>query len=238
MPISRVLEPEVMDSREDAEDYDRMDHSQVNRVFVDDLLSAIKAATSGRGSSPASSTEPLAPSLDILDLGTGTALIPIELCRRWAGCRITAVDAATSMLDLARENIAAAGFTDRIEVAQIDAKRLPYPDGQFDVVMSNSILHHIPEPLGVLREAVRVARPGGLLFFRDLLRPDSTNQLDSLVATYAADCNPHQRQLFADSLHAALSLAEIRDLIALLGFAADSAQQTSDRHWTWSASRS
>ena len=45
MPLSRILEPEVMDSAQDAEDYDRMDHSQVNRVFVDDLLVAIQASS-------------------------------------------------------------------------------------------------------------------------------------------------------------------------------------------------
>ena len=41
MPIPRILEPEVMDSPQDAEDYDQMDHSAVNRVFVEDLLAAL-----------------------------------------------------------------------------------------------------------------------------------------------------------------------------------------------------
>jgi ubiquinone/menaquinone biosynthesis C-methylase UbiE len=173
--------------------------------------------------------------LDILDLGAGTALIPIVLCRSFPACRVMAADAARNMLDLARYNVEAASLTERIELAHVDAKALPFQDAMFDVVMSNSIIHHIPEPLAVLREAVRVTKPGGLLFFRDLLRPDSENELDRLVATYAADCNGHQRQLFADSLHAALSLDEIRELAAALGCAREGVQQTSDRHWTWSA---
>ena len=53
---------------------------------------------------------------------------------------------------------------------------------------------------------------------------------------YAGEATPHQRQMFADSLHAALSLDEIRGLIASLGFARDGVQQTSDRHWTWNTS--
>jgi ubiquinone/menaquinone biosynthesis C-methylase UbiE len=240
MPLSRILEPEVMNSAQDAEDYDRMDHSQVNRVFVEDLLSAIqgtgdrKQGTVDRKCSiqnPKSKIQ----SLDLLDLGTGTAQIPIELCRRFADCRIMAVDAATSMLDLAGHNLESAALTQRVQLAHVDAKKLPYQDGLFDIVMSNSIIHHIPDPPVVLREAVRVTRPGGLLFFRDLLRPDSAEQLDHLVATYTADCNSHQRQLFADSLHAALSLDEIRQLVGQLGFTADTVQQTTDRHWTWSA---
>jgi ubiquinone/menaquinone biosynthesis C-methylase UbiE len=179
--------------------------------------------------------EPGTWNLDVLDLGTGTALIPIELCRRYEPCRVMAADAAANMLDLARYNVEAAGLTERIQLARVDAKSLPFAAGMFDVVMSNSIIHHIPEPASVLAEAFRVVRPGGLLFFRDLLRPQSTSELQHLVETYAAGANEHQRKMFAESLHAALSLAEIQSLIAALGFDPATVRQTTDRHWTWIA---
>jgi ubiquinone/menaquinone biosynthesis C-methylase UbiE len=171
--------------------------------------------------------------LDVLDLGTGTALIPIELCEKFADCRVMAADAAVHMLELARYNIEVHNLTHRVELAHVDAKRLPFADAMFDVVMSNSIVHHIPEPIYVLREAIRVARPSGLLFIGDLLRPESEDELRRLVDTYVAGANDHQRQMFADSLHAALSLDEIRSVVASLGFTPDCVQQTSDRHWTW-----
>jgi SAM-dependent methyltransferase len=101
--------------------------------------------------------------------------------------------------------------------------------------MSNSIVHHIPEPRSVLAEAVRVAKPGGLLFFRDLLRPPDEATLDRLVETYAGGESDHARRMFADSLHAALTLDEVRGLVAGLGFDPATVQATSDRHWTWSA---
>src|SRR5437773_4446882 len=106
MPLERILEPEVMDSQQDASEYDSMDHSEVNRRFVDDLLVALSAKSSGFrvqgsacGTSPPElgTLNPEPSQLDILDLGTGTALIPIELCRRYADCRVMAADAATSM---------------------------------------------------------------------------------------------------------------------------------------------
>jgi ubiquinone/menaquinone biosynthesis C-methylase UbiE len=228
MPLARILEPEVMDSADEAADYDSMDHREVNQRFVTDLLAARLLAPS---------PESPAPFPDILDLGTGTAQIPIELCRRHADCRVMAADAAVSMLELARYNLEIENLTHRIELAHVDAKRLPFRDGMFDVVMSNSIIHHIPEPIHALREAIRVTQPGGLLFVRDLLRPETEEQLDQLVATYTAGANDHQQRMFAESLHAALSLDEIRVLVASLGFAADGVQQTSDRHWTWSAVR-
>jgi ubiquinone/menaquinone biosynthesis C-methylase UbiE len=118
-----------------------------------------------------------------------------------------------------------------------DAKHLPFNDGAFSVVISNSIVHHIPDPRTVLAEAVRVTAPGGLLFHRDLARPNDESELERLVETYAAGATPYQRKLFADSLRAALTLDEVRDLISDFGFKPDTVQMSSDRHWTWCATR-
>ena len=89
----------------------------------------------------------------------------------------------------------------------------------------------------MLAEAVRVVRPGGLLFVRDLRRPADDVTVRQLVSTYAGDANEHQRAMFEASLRAALSLDEIRGLVGQLGFGPDTVQATSDRHWTWSAQR-
>lgn len=222
--LARVLEPEVMDSDLEAQDYDAMDHRAVNEKFADDLLAAWRAKA------PELPDERLA---DVLDVGTGTAQIPVVLAKKWDGCRIMAADAAVSMLDIARYNVEVAGMIERIQLTHVDAKTLPYPAQHFDLVMSNSIVHHIPEPRTVLAEALRVLRPGGMLFFRDLFRPYSREQLDALVQTYAGGENEHSQRMFAESLHAALSLEEIRGLVVELGGRAEDVAATSDRHWTW-----
>jgi ubiquinone/menaquinone biosynthesis C-methylase UbiE len=212
-----MLEPEVMDTAEEARDYDAMDHSAVNRVFAADFLAVWDGAN------------------PVLDAGTGTAQIPIELCRQHPAIHLVGVDLAEQMLAVARHNVAAAGLADRVRLEHRDAKELPHPDGAFAAVISNSIVHHIPEPARVLAEMVRVCRPGGVLFVRDLLRPPDEPTLRSLVDQYAGDANAHQRQMFGDSLRAALTLSEVRGLVAALGYAADTVRQTTDRHWTWSA---
>jgi len=217
--LPRKLEPEVMDTPEEAVDYDSMDHSAVNQLFVTDFLAH------WNGESP------------ILDVGTGTAQIPIELCRRDQRARVKGVDLAAEMLKVGRKNVEAAKLTDRIELELVDAKGLPYADGSFAAVMSNSIVHHIPEPRFAIGEMVRVCRPGGLLFVRDLLRPESERELERLVAMYAGESNDHQQQMFHDSLHAALTLTEIRALVGEFGFELAMVTQTSDRHWTWAAPR-
>ena len=141
-----------MDTEQEAIDYNTMDHSAVNRVFVDDLLRVVAVGTR------------------VLDVGTGTALIPLELCGRSKQWRVVAVDLAQAMLDVAAKNVAAAKLEQAIELKLVDAKRLPFEDGEFAVVMSNSIIHHIPDPADCLKEMVRVVSgDGGLLFVRDLL---------------------------------------------------------------------
>ncbi len=217
--LPRRLEPEVMDTPDEANDYDAMDHSTVNRVFCFDFLAVWS------GNNP------------ILDVGTGTAQIPIELCRQDPRPRVTAIDLSEEMLKIARRNVMAAKLTERIQVEKVDAKRLPYADGSFASVISNSIIHHIPEPAITFAEMVRVCMKGGCLFVRDLMRPRDPVTLAQLVDQHAAGANAHQRQLFADSLHAALTVEEVRAMVTALGFAADSVNATSDRHWTWIAQR-
>jgi ubiquinone/menaquinone biosynthesis C-methylase UbiE len=216
--LARVLEPEVMDSAEEARDYDAMDHSTVNRVFVADFLAFWD------GGNP------------LLDVGTGTAQIPIELCRQSSTAgEVVGIDLAEQMLKVGRDNVQRAGLDQRIRLDCVDAKHPPYAAGSFGAVMSNSIVHHIPEPATVLAEMARLVCPGGVLFIRDLLRPPDEATLQSLVATYAGQANSHQKQMFAASLRAALSLAEIRDLVSSLRYDPGNVRQTTDRHWTWSA---
>ena len=217
--LERVLEVEAMDTAEEARGYDAMDHAAVNRVFVADFL----AAWDGRG--------------PILDVGTGTAQIPIELCRQSPQAQVVAIDLAEHMLQVARDNVVRAELAQRIRLERVDAKTVNFPEASFGAVISNSIVHHIPEPGRVLAEMVRVVAPGGLLFVRDLLRPADEATLAALVETYAAGANAHQQQMFADSLRAALTLEEVRALVEGLGLDPSAARQTTDRHWTWAARR-
>ncbi len=218
--LHRVLEPEVMDAPEEALAYDAMDHSEVNRAFVDDALEAYRKK--GRHAEG-----------EFLDLGTGTAQIPVELCERVSDVRVLAIDRSISMLDIAKANVEVAGLRGQIMLDAEDAKQLSFEDGRFDAVISNSIVHHLPQPAIALAEAWRVLRSDGLMFVRDLLRPVDDAGVTHLVETYAADATEHQRQMFDDSLRAALSLEEIRQLVAAMNIDPETAVLTSDRHWTW-----
>ena len=221
--MERILEPEVMDSAEEAVDYDTMDHGAVNQKFCADLL-ASGVDLGGK----------------VLDVGTGTALIPIALCKMTDKVQVVAIDLAVHMLELAKRNVDKSALADRIELIKVDAKGLPFRDGEFGAVVSNSIVHHIPDPRSVLAEMLRVTAPGGLLFVRDLYRPANDGEVDRLVGLYGGeppmdvsqrDSFDHQRMLFRDSLKAALTLEEIRAMAKEVGMTAD-VNMSSDRHWT------
>ena len=215
--LQRELEPEVMDDPEESQAYDEMDHDAVNQQFAEDFL----------GLEPTGN--------DILDLGTGTARIPIVLCKLNDDIRIMASDAAVSMLEIARINVSLEGLEDRVQLNHSDAKQLVFEDEMFDSVISNSLLHHLPEPAVAVSEMVRVCRPGGRFFVRDLMRPESHEAVEKLVAYYAGQEDEMCRQLFRQSLIAALTVDELAEIVEKLGFERNSVQATSDRHLTWSA---
>lgn len=225
--LARELEPEIMDDPEESRAYNDMDHAEVNRTFVDDIISA------GFIASPTPTEEH--PAKVFLDLGTGTALIPIDVLQRGIDCRIVAVDGAISMLELAKINIAIEGWEHRIQLQHGDAKKLEFFDQLFDGVMSNSLIHHLPDPGVGIAEMWRVLKPGGWLFVRDLSRPKDVEDVEHLVAVHAAGEPAGNQQLLRQSLKAALTVSEVQELAAANGLPDDCVRATSDRHWTLSA---
>ena len=224
--LPRTLEPEVMDSAAEAREYDAMDLADVNSAFITDLLSVLdEIADNSGGRAPANR-------ITLLDAGTGTARIPLELARRADQVEITAIDVSARMLEVGEAHIERAGLFNRVRLLIADCKSLPFLDDSFDAVVSNSLIHHLPRPREALAEFVRVLRPTGHLFLRDLVRPESISGVDELVARHARGESPRARALFRDSLHAALTLAEIRDLLEDLNLPRQAARLSSDRHWT------
>lgn len=215
--LKRILEPEVMDTAADAREYDEMDFVAVNTLFARECA-RLAGRRFGAGR--------------MLDLGAGTARIPILIARRLPQARIVAVDLSKEMLKLGRLNVKRARLEKRVRLQCCDAKKLPQRAATFDMVISNSIVHHIPQPLGVFQEIARVAKPGAGLFIKDLLRPASLTVWRRLVKTYAGDCNAYQQKLFADSLRAALTLQEVAALVHQAGIQGATIRQVSDRHWT------
>jgi ubiquinone/menaquinone biosynthesis C-methylase UbiE len=216
--MKRILEPELMDTVRDAEEYDAMDFAEPNTAFA---VAALGLLDKNAKSEP-----------HILDLGTGTADIPVRMLQRNPRLRILAVDLAHEMIRVATRKVAAAGFSEQCRLQALDGKALPFKADRFDMVMCNSTAHHIPEPLTLFKEIARVVKKTGAVIVRDLIRPETMDDAWAIVRRAAAGEHIRQQQLFFDSLCAALTLDEVRDLARRAGLERVRVAQVSDRHWT------
>lgn len=212
--MQRVLEPEVMDAQEEAIEYDAMDFTEVNTAFAKRAIQ-------------------LAPSIaKVLDAGTGTARIPILICQECPQWQIIGIDLAESMLQIGLKNVQEASLEQQVTLELVDAKQLPYPDGQFDMVISNSLIHHLPNPAPFLQELKRILKPTGAILIRDLIRPASKEVMNALVESIGTEYDEHQKMLLRDSLQAAFTLDEVNQLISDAGLEGMTVYQSSNRHWT------
>ncbi|MEG3959016.1 methyltransferase domain-containing protein [Microcoleus sp. herbarium2] len=212
--MQRILEPEVMDTSEEAIEYDAMDFTAVNTAF-------------------AQRTSELGPQSGlVLDAGTGTARIPILICQKCPQLQIIASDLSKNMLLIASKNVEQAGLQKQVSLELADSKQLPYQHGQFDMVISNSIVHHLPNPLPFFLEIKRVLKPNGAILIRDLFRPADEATMNALVDSIGDDYDKHQKMLFRDSLHAAFTLDEVKEIVQNAGLEGVKVYQSSELHWT------
>ena len=217
MPLQRVLEPEVMSTAEEAGEYDEMDFSATDRLFAE------RAAQLVRGAS--------APVNLIADLGSGNAKIPLAMFPLLPlATRVCAVEMSPEMLAVAARNRTRGGVA--LHLVAADAKFVPFADRSVGMVTSNSLVHHIPDPRTVFLEVARIAGPGAPILIRDLVRPESEHALENLVQAHASRWSPLQRTLFSDSLHAALTLDEVKELLDECGLRDVHVTQVTDRHWS------
>jgi arsenite methyltransferase len=104
----------------------------------------------------------------ILDLGSGPGFLACELAEEVGETgRIVGVDISSDMNLIASTRIAAAGLADRVDILEGDATALAFADATFDAAVSMQVIEYLAEPDAVLRELVRVLRPGGRLVIID-----------------------------------------------------------------------
>jgi ubiquinone/menaquinone biosynthesis C-methylase UbiE len=210
----RTPEAELMDLPEEAQAYARADFAGVHQAFVDRLME-------------------LAGSLDrskAVDLGTGPGDIPLRVWRARPGWKIVAVDAAVAMLDIARPLIRAAGAEGNIRLVLGDAKETGLAGASFDIVFSNSILHHVSDAPAFWREMKRLGKPGAVLFLRDLARPLDLEGARGILEKHTGGASELLREEFYRSLLAAYRVEEVREQLAEAGLEMLNLGMSSDRH--------
>ncbi|MBA2380335.1 MAG: class I SAM-dependent methyltransferase [Blastocatellia bacterium] len=107
----------------------------------------------------------------VLDLGAGEGSVTVPFLE--LGAEVVAVDISHSQLALLK--LRCEKYSERLRVREEDINEtLSTVDEDFDVIVVNSFLHHVPDYLGMIQEAVQRLKPGGQFFsFHDPLRYDS-----------------------------------------------------------------
>jgi ubiquinone/menaquinone biosynthesis C-methylase UbiE len=98
----------------------------------------------------------------ILDAGTGTGRFAIPLAQV-PGNELVALDFSAEMLELNRQ--LSASLPGAIAYVRGDVEHLPFSSANFDAVVSVTVVRHFPQWQAILREYVRVLKPGGALVF-------------------------------------------------------------------------
>jgi len=217
--MKRVPEPELMDDPAQALAYARADFTEPHQRFVDLCLERLRALGG-----------PL-DDIRVADLGCGPGDITLRLARALPGAFIDAYDGAASMLHLARAELATAPeLAPRIRFHLCYLPHSSLPTGLFDVLVSNSLLHHLKDPHALWDTIRRAARPGARVVVMDLKRPPDENTARALVATYAAGEPEILQRDFYNSLRAAYTPEEVQQQLRHAGLPHFHCESISDRH--------
>jgi len=211
--MRRIPEPDLMDDAEQAEAYAATDFSEPHEAFVRHFKLRFPDFSKG----------------DILDLGCGTADVIIRFARAFPEVVITGIDGADAMLEIGMKEVKQKGFARRIRLRNCRLPRVDLPQ-KYDAVISNSLLHHLSDPLILWRTIKLYARPDAPIFIMDLLRPDTVELAEGLLRRYACDASPVLRKDFFNSLLAAYSVEEIMLQLGTENLDFLKTEVVSDRH--------
>ncbi len=212
--MDRVLEPEVMDEDAQVLAYAQADFAEENQGFVDRFREYFSEFSEGH----------------ILDLGCGPGDIPLRLARALPLCRVTGIDASAPMIRLAEQAVLQAGLSARVTFR---CERFQDVAGasQADAAVSNSLLHHVPNPLQFWHRLRLLVKPGSPVLVMDLLRPESPEAAQAIVDQYAADEPAVLRRDFYNSLLAAFTEDDIGAQLARMNLTRLLIDVPDDRHW-------
>ncbi len=213
--MRRVPEPELMEGEAQAAAYAAADFKEPHDMFIEALAERVpESACMGR----------------VVDLGCGPADITIRFARRFPGNLLDAVDGSAAMLQHAAAALKKKGLEKRITLhcQVLPALSLPHPD--YDLIISNSLLHHLHDAAALWTSLGSLARPDTHIFIMDLMRPTTEIVTERLVKHYAGNEPEILQRDFYNSLRAAFTPAEINKQLHAHGLGHLLIEILSDRH--------
>lgn len=213
--MRRKPEPELMDDPVQAAAYAHADFSEPHGLFIRTFQEVFQAV-------------PITG--DVLDLGCGPADISVRFAKAFPECHIYGVDGAPAMLREGRTLIRRAGLERRIELLYGVIPEMDLPQRSYQAIISNSLLHHLHDPVVLWKWIRRYCSAHTLIFIMDLMRPDSIPITVELVNTYCGKEPEILKRDFYKSLCAAFLPEEVNRQLEKAGWRGLTIKQISDRH--------
>ena len=213
--MKRGLEPELMLDQKQALAYAQADFEDSHSHFVSLFQEAFRNSR-----------------VDgcVLDLGCGTCDISIRFAKAHPTCTVHGVDGSPAMLKLGRQEVVACGLEDSITLIEGRIPMIQLARANYDVVISNSLLHHVPEISSIWKFIALWAKHDAPIFMMDLVRPSSEKEVRDLVDLYVSDKASILKKDFSNSLRAAYLPEEIEAELQQLNWKGFKVRQISDRH--------
>ncbi|MFQ5742187.1 MAG: class I SAM-dependent methyltransferase [Acidobacteriota bacterium] len=214
--MKRVLEPELMDDDAQARAYAEADFEDSNNLFMTLFRDRfVNRPVTGH----------------VIDLGCGPGDISLRFAVAYPNCIVHAVDGAEAMLRHARAALARADtLRERVQFTLARIPEAPLPRASYDVLISNSMLHHLQDPQELWSTIRQHAEAGAPICIMDLKRPGHRQRARALVETYAANEAEILKRDFYNSLLAAFEPDEIRAQLCEAGLHGLAVSEVSDRH--------
>ena len=215
--MQRIPEPELMDDEAQARAYAQADFEAPHTSFIEQFQSCF--------------AEQLI-ACPVLDLGCGPADISIRFARAYPQCQVHGIDGAAAMLKYGEQAVQQQGLSERIRLVHGYLPQASAPLPHYPVIISNSLLHHLHDPMVLWNTIKAYSQPGTRVFIMDLMRPVDEATAASMVQEYAAGEPEILQHDFYHSLLAAFEIAEVEQQLQTAGLAHLEVRAISDRHLT------
>lgn len=219
--LMRVPEPELMDDDDQARAYAEADFAEPHNHFVQLLQDTFPE---------------LPPSGNALDLGCGPGDITLRFAHAFPAWSVEGWDASEAMLNYGYQAVAAAALQDRITLKKVyvpqsdTASDTKSDTVSFPLIFSNSLLHHLADPMALWTEVKQQSGAGTAVFIMDLMRPTKRETAKNFVDLYAQDEPEVLRKDFFNSLLAAYRVDEVKAQLVQAGLGGLQVRAVSDRH--------
>ncbi len=215
--MERIPEPELMLDTAQAEAYAAADFAEPHSRVVD-LFREWFPAYAGRG--------------HVLDLGCGPGDVTCRFAQAYPESTLHGLDGSAAMIACGRARLARepAAVQARVTLLEGVLPQTPPPRAGYDVILSNSLLHHLANPMVCWETIRRFAMPGTLVFVVDLRRAETPAHAHALVQKYSGSEPEILKRDFYHSLLAAFTENEVRSQLQAARLEYLRVEAISDRH--------